>query len=478
MEKSILFVTSQVYPFTTGTMGVFNYSLPKNLIKLGWDARVIVPRINKPYKPYPSEVEVIAKLDIKMEQKVYDCTIEACIYDGVPMYFINADYYFGRDKLYGYSDEVERFSYFCKAVLEAIPYLRFKPEILHCQDWHTGYIPLLLKTKYKNINDYVDIKTLLTIHNMGYQGIFDKENSVFLDLGWDDLVRCNVDYYEQINFMKAGIRYAETITTVSPTYSKEIATEQYGATLEDTVKSRKSNIHGVLCGLDIEINNPAKDSRLFANYDAENLEGKYENKRLLQQALNFQVRDDVPIISLFSRLKTEKGLDLVRSVFDDLMKSDIQFVMVSDGDAIYEEYFKRASKKYPEKFSFILYDNDFAYKAYAGSDLFLMPSSYEPCGIGQLIALRYGTVPIVHQVGGLNDSIKDYNEETGEGNGFSFKPYNAKVMLYTIRKAIEMYHKKDKWLKVIKNGMTEDHSWSKYVKKYIDVYEEMLQESL
>ncbi|GKX67361.1 glycogen synthase [Inconstantimicrobium mannanitabidum] len=471
MKKSILFVTSQVYPFTTGTMGVFNYSLPKKLIKLGFDARVIVPRINKPYKPYPKETNDIVSLDINMSDQIYPCTVESCTYDGVPMYFINSDYFFSRDKLYGYSDEVQRFCYFCKAVLHAIPHLDFNPDILHCQDWHTGYIPVLLKTKFKGFSK--SVKTLFTIHNMGYQGVFDKENCVFLDLDWDELVNCNIDYYDQINFMKAGISYADIITTVSPTYAKEIATEQYGATLDKTVKSRSNNIYGVLCGLDTEINNPAKDSRIFVNYDAYNLQGKYENKRFLQRELKFEEREDIPIISLFSRLKTEKGLDLVRSVFKDIMKADIQFVVVSDGDVMYEEFFRRAAKEYPQKFAFILYDNDFAYKAYAGSDLFLMPSSYEPCGIGQLIALRYGTVPIVHQVGGLNDSIKEYNPLTGEGNGFCFKPYNAKVMLYTIRKAIRMYHKKDDWLKVVRNGMLEDHSWDKYVEQYVDVYKQV-----
>ncbi|MBW7477346.1 glycogen synthase [Paenibacillus oenotherae] len=474
MNNTVLFVTSQLYPFTTGTMGIFNYSLPKNLIGMGWDARVIVPKVNKTYRPYPHDTEVIAELNIAMGDKAYACTIEACVYDGVPLYFIQDSYYFGRDELYGYEDEVERFSFFTKAVLEALPHLGFKPKLLHCQDWHTGFIPLLKKVKYAGQPFYEEIKTLYTIHNMGYQGIFDQDNCLFLDMDWEELLRHRVDYYEQLNFMKTGLLHADKITAVSPTYAKEIATEQYGSTLELTVQERQADICGVLCGLDLEINNPSADARIYANYDEHSLDGKYANKRMLQQALGFQVREDIPILSLFSRLKTEKGLDLVKNTFKDIMKLDIQFVMVSNGDAVYEEFFQEAARKYPDKFSFTLYDNDFAYKAYAGSDLFLMPSSYEPCGIGQLIALRYGTVPIVRQVGGLNDSIQHYNEETGEGNGFLFKHYNAKVMLYTIRQAIEVYKRKETWENIVRNCMVQNHGWPRYVKEYTGVYERVL----
>lgn len=474
MNNTVLFVTSQLYPFTTGTMGIFNYSLPKNLIEMGWDARVIVPKVNKTYRAYPADTKMVAALDIKMGDSVNICTIEACVYDGIPFYFIHDPRYFERDELYGYEDEAERFSFFCKAVLEALPHLDYKPRILHCQDWHTGFIPLLKKVNYADDPFYRDIKTLYTIHNMGYQGVFGKENSVYLDMSWEELLEQRVDYNDGINFMKAGLLHADMITTVSPTYAKEIATEEYGSTLEVTVQERQEDIYGVLCGLDLEINNPATDSRIYANYDENSLEGKYLNKRLLQQELGFETREDIPILSLFSRLKTEKGLDLVKEAFEYMMKLELQFVMVSNGDASYEEYFQEASLRYPDKFSFTFYENDFAYKAYAASDLFLMPSSYEPCGIGQLIALRYGAVPIVRQVGGLNDSIQRYNEATGEGNGFLFRHYNANVMLYTIRQAIKAYKRKDAWRRMVRACMAQNHGWPRYVKEYTGVYEKVL----
>ncbi|MFC5700640.1 glycogen synthase [Cohnella faecalis] len=474
MEKSVLFVTSQLYPYTTGTMGVFNFSLPKHLIGLGWDARVIVPRIPNPYKEYPADIRVAASLDIPMGERSYECDIEFGSYDGVPVYFVNAPAYFGRKELYGHEDEAERFGYFCKAVLEALPQAGFRPSILHIQDWHTGLIPFLLRTKYKEEPFYEGVKTLLTVHNLGYQGVFDKENASLLDVPWEKWVENGADYYDQISFMKAGLLHADSLTTVSPTYAKEIATEQYGSTLEATVQRRSNDLYGILCGLDTEINNPAADVRIHARYDENSPELKLANKRALQQALGFPQRDDVPIVSLFSRLKTEKGLDLVMSAFEDLMRLDLQFVIVSNGDAVYEEFFRRAAIRHPDRFAFVLYDNDFAYQAYAGADLFLMPSGYEPCGIGQLIALRYGAVPIVRQVGGLNDSIRPFDEATGAGNGFVFKPYHPRVMLYAIRKALEAYKRPDTWRTLVTNGMSENHGWPVYVKQYADVYERML----
>ncbi|MCX8130249.1 MAG: glycogen synthase [Clostridia bacterium] len=474
MNKSILFVTTQLYPFTNGSMGVFNYSLPKGLRNQGWDVRVIVPRFNKPVRPYPEEITNEAANEIKMGNKFYQYSIEASMYEDIPVYFLNQPHYFGRDSLYGYPDEAERFIFMCKAIVEALPSLEFKPDIIHCQDWHTAFIPMLLKSKCNDHPLYEKIKTILTIHNLGYQGVFDGENCKFLDMDQETFLRRGIDYYEQVSFMKAGILHTDVITTVSPTYAKEIATEEGGATLHEEICKRQQDLYGVLCGLDMKINNPATDTRLFANYSLEDPKGKHTNKRELQKLLNLPVREDVPVISLFSRLIPEKGLDLVRNAMDDLMKSDIQFVIVSDGHEIYEEYCRKAQQKYPDKFSFTLYNDDLAYKAYAGADMFLMPSRFEPCGIGQLIALRYGTVPIVRKTGGLSDSIQDYDEETGVGNGFTFRYYNAKVMLYTIRKAIKLYHRKEEWNKIVKNGMAQDHGWDKYVGQYIDVYKETL----
>ncbi|EFM12033.1 glycogen/starch synthase, ADP-glucose type [Paenibacillus curdlanolyticus YK9] len=474
MSRNILFVTSQMYPFVTGTMGIFNYSLPKKLAELGWDARVIVPRIRNVHRDYPEITEEVAQLFLPMGERLIACRVVSCLVDSVTVYLIDAPDYFDRPNLYGYEDEAERFGLFCKAVLAALPLLAFKPQLLHLQDWHTGLIPMLMETKHAGDPFYEDIQTLLTIHNLGYQGIFDRDYAALLDLQWEDWVDSGAAYYDQINFMKAGILHADAITTVSPSYAKEIATKQYGSTLEEAIQSRSEHLFGVLCGLDLQINDPSTDSRLHVTYDADTLERKAMNKAALQQALGFPIRAEIPVLSLFSRLKTEKGLDLVVNAMDDLMRMDVQFVIVSNGDDIYEDFFREAALRYPDRFAFVLYDNDFAYQAYAGSDMFLMPSGYEPCGIGQLIALRYGAVPIVRQVGGLSDSIQPFDEQTGEGNGFVFKPYFAKVMLYTIRKAIEAFHRPDSWRTVVQNGMREDHSWNKYTKQYADVYERVL----
>ncbi|MWC28112.1 glycogen synthase [Paenibacillus sp. MMS18-CY102] len=474
MSRNVLFVTSQMYPFVTGTMGIFNYSLPKKLAELGWDARVIVPRIRNVHREYPEQQEHIAQLFIPIGGQLYVGRVVSCQVDGITVYLIDAPDYFGRPELYGYEDEAERFGFFCKAVLAALPLLDFKPNLLHLQDWHTGLIPMLMETKHAEDPFYRDIQTLLTIHNLGYQGIFDREYAALLDIAWADWVNSGADYYDQINFMKAGLLHADAITTVSPSYAKEIATKQYGSTLEETIQGRSEHLYGILCGLDLEINDPATDKRLIMPYDADSLEGKAQNKAALQHALGFPVQADIPVLSLFSRLKTEKGLDLVVNALDDLMRMDVQFVIVSNGDDIYEDYFRDAALRYPDRFAFVLYDNDFAYQAYAGSDMFLMPSGYEPCGIGQLIALRYGAVPIVRQVGGLSDSIQPFNEQTGEGNGFVFKPYFAKVMVYTIRKAIEAFRRPDSWRTVVQNGMRENHGWDRYTKQYADVYERVL----
>lgn len=472
----VLFAAAEAHPFVkTGGLADVIGALPKALKGAGVDVRVILPKYRGIPDKFVSQMEHVAALTVPIGWRNQYCGIERIVYDGIPVYFIDNEYYFGRDGIYGYMDDGERFSFFNRAVLECLETLDFQPDVLHCHDWHAAVIPMLLQAHYRHNPFYSEIRTVFTIHNLLYQGVFPY--SVLGELlGLDDSYFLGVEYYGNVNFMKAGIVYSDHITTVSPTYSEEIRTAYYGYGLDGLLSSRADSLSGIVNGIDTKIYNPASDPQIYTRYRT-NLAKKAENKIALQQELGLPVAPYIPLVAMVTRLVDSKGLDLLTRVLDELLYyDDIQFVLLGTGDEVYERWFREAQWRYPNKLSSqILFSDALSRKIYAASDLFLMPSKFEPCGIGQLLALRYGSIPVVRETGGLNDTVHAYNEETGEGNGFTFKDYNAHDMMYTLRRAVSFYQKPDHWKKVTKNAFAGDYSWNVSAQQYMEIYNRVLE---
>lgn len=476
----ILMAASEASPFAkTGGLADVVGSLPSALIKQGADVRVILPK----YGTIPTDLRETMTHHcynyINLGYRHLYCGIEQVQYNGVMYYFIDNEFYFKRDRLYGYEDDNERFAFFCKAVMEAIPYLNFVPNIIHCHDWQSGMIPVLLEAQYRSLEQYRGISTVFTIHNLRYQGIYGIENfKDWFSLDNSYFTEDKLEFYKAASFMKGGLTYAHKLTTVSNTYAKEIKNPFYGEHMDGLLNARSNDLYGIVNGIDYEVFNPKKDKLIYQTFSKSNLTGKALNKASLQKDLNLRESTDTPIIALISRLVDQKGLDLIACVLDEIVNEDVQLVVLGTGDYKYEQLFIRASQRYPGKVSAnIRFDNALAHKIYASSDLFLMPSLFEPCGLGQLISLRYGTLPIVRETGGLKDTVLSYNEQTGEGNGFSFADYNAHDMLYTIRRALSIYKRKTLRNKLIKAAMSCDYSWQSSAVKYMELYRLMKPEA-
>ncbi len=469
---NILFVVSECVPFIkSGGLADVAGALPKELKKLGSEVRVIMPKYGTIGQQFKDNMEKIVELNVRLSWRNQYCGIEKLEYEGIVYYFIDNEYYFNRDTMYGHYDDGERFSYFCRAVLEAIPYLDFNPDILHCHDWHTGMVPFLLNAQYRDLSEYTDIRTIFTIHNLQFQGIFPREilgDLLNLD---DSYFGEQLEFYGCVNFMKAAIVSSDLITTVSPTYMNEIQIPYYGEKLDGLLRSRHTALKGILNGIDADIYNPSKDSTIVQNYDQNSLENKAINKLHLQKMFGLEENVNIPLISIISRLTSQKGLDLVKRVFDEITNLNIQFIILGTGDAEFEDYFRTMESLNRKKVrAYIGFNEELAHQIYAGSDLFLMPSKFEPCGLGQLIALRYGTIPIVRETGGLNDTVTSYNAKTGSGNGFTFKNFNAHDMLFTVQRALQFYDQKHVWEKLVKTAMSQDYSWYQSAQKYNDMY--------
>lgn len=477
MEK-ILFAVSEAHPFAkTGGLGDVAYSLPKALRNLGIDARVILPKYSQIPSNFKSRMQHIADFTVPVGWRQKYCGLERYDFNDVPFYFIDNEYYFKRDKLYGFFDDGERFSFFSRAVLESMRYMgKFFPDIIHCNDWHTGVIPVLLNEHYKKNNEYTNVRTIFSIHNLKYQGVFPKEIlSELLCLGDEYFNEGALKYYDAISFMKAGINFSDIITTVSKSYAEEIKTHFYGETLDGLLNSKNYKLHGIVNGIDYEIFDPSKDEHIYYRYSSSNVHEKIRNKAKLQKILNLPKNKNIPVIAMVTRLVKQKGLDLIASIMEELLAMDIQLVILGTGDEDYQDLFQYFSHIYPSKLSAnIKFDSDLASKIYAGSDMFLMPSLFEPCGIGQLISLRYGTLPIVRETGGLKDTVIPYNEHTGEGNGFSFANYDAHEMLNIIKYAVKIYEDKKAWTKLMKKAMLENNSWQNSAKTYINLYKTLI----
>ncbi|MFW6034733.1 MAG: glycogen synthase GlgA [Halothermotrichaceae bacterium] len=469
----ILFVSSEVAPYIkTGGLADVVGSLPQALNKLGHDTRVVLPEYKQIAYKYIKKLEHIISFNTKLAWRKEYVGINQIKNAEVKTYFLDNKYFFWRDNLYKNNDRALQFAFFCRAVLDMLPRINFKPDIIHCHDWQTGPLSLFLKSEYKNKEFYKNIKTVFTIHNLRYQGKFSFEIL-------DDILAVDKKYWYKgliknnnlINYMKIGIMTADKITTVSDTYAEEIKTSHFGEGLDYALKFRENDLSGIINGIDYNNFNPEFDKKIYVNYSHERIRGKLENKLRLQQKLKLAMREKTPIIGFISRLCRQKGIDLLLKVIKNILQEDIQFILLGTGDPTYEYALKQISKLHPDKTSINLkYDSNLAHKIYAGSDLFLMPSEYEPCGLSQLISLRYGTIPIVRETGGLNDTIEPYSEYNNSGNGFTFTHYNAHDMLYTIKRAITFYHKPEIWSNLVQKAMKADFSWTKSAEKYSNLY--------
>jgi len=473
----VLFVASEAYPFIkTGGLGDVAYALPKALRKLGIDARVIIPKYSRIPLSFRNCMENIATFNVKVGWRDQYCGLEYLTYDDVPYYFVDNEYYFKRPEIYGSYDDGERFSFFSKAVLESIKHIEdFKPDIIHCNDWFCGMIPALLKENYSDDDRFNKIKSVFTIHNLQYQGIFSKEvlgNLLNLDDKYfnDDALK----FYDAISFMKGGIVFSDAVTTVSNTYAGEIQTPFYGEKLDGLLSAKAGNLHGIVNGIDYELYNPLVDKKIFYNYGIKNIKQKVKNKLKLQERLGFTVTEDIPMIGIVTRLVKQKGLDLIVEKLQELLSLPIQIVLLGNGDEYYEDIFQYYASIYPSRISTnIIFDEGLAQQIYAASDMFLMPSLFEPCGIGQLIALKYGSIPIVRETGGLKDTIIPYNKYTGKGNGFSFSNYSSKELLDTVNRALNLYKDKNLWDKLVLNAMLSNNSWENSAKNYVNLYSDI-----
>ncbi|WP_281887071.1 glycogen synthase GlgA [Paenibacillus sp. YYML68] len=476
----VLFAASEAVPFIkTGGLADVIGSLPKSLVKQGIDVRVMLPKYEDIPAAFTERMELAATFTVQMGWRSLYCGIFKLEHEGITFYFVDNEFYFRRRGCYGYGDDAERFAFYCRAVLDAMPHIDFVPDLIHCHDWQAGMIPVLYRAHFSYQPEYAHIKTLITIHNLKYQGVFGKE--LFKDyfaLGDEHLHGYALEIHGGASFLKGGLLYSDYITTVSPTYAEEIQTPYYGESMDGLLRSQGGRLAGIVNGIDYEEYDPMNDPHLEVRY-RDSLLKKQQNKTKLQEKLGLPVNKDVPLIALVTRLVDQKGLALIDRVIADLMELDAQWVIVGTGEHRYEELFRWAASAYPDKLSAqIKFDEGLARQVYASSDLFLMPSLFEPCGIGQLIAMRYRSVPIVRETGGLKDTVTPYSEETGEGTGFTFANYNAHDMLYTINRAVTLYRDADAWSNLMSNMKKKDFSWRKSAQQYVELYENLVSSSV
>ena len=463
----VLYAASEALPFiASGGLADVAGSLPQALRKRLVGCRVVMPLYDGIKQELKDSMKFIASISVPVAWRRQYCGVFEAKAGGVIYYLLDNQYYFKRDSLYGFYDDAERFAFFARAILEIIPHIDFKPDIIHCNDWQTALTPLYYSTMYANQPGYENIKTVLTIHNIQYQGVYGEElidNVVGIDHAHKNLI----EYDGAVNLMKAGIECANAVTTVSPSYAKEILDPWYSHGLDTILRERSYKLRGILNGIDVENYNPETDKDVFKNYSADNMRGKAVNKRELQKLLGLPEKKDTPVMGMVTRLVSHKGLDLCKAVLDELLATtDIQLVVLGSGDYQYEEFFKILGGRYPDKVVTILkFDKALSKKIYAAADIFLMPSKSEPCGLSQMIASRYGAVPVVRLAGGLSDTIHEPD------NGFTFYAYNGSEMLRSIERALASFENKDEWASLVKRVMKTDFTWANSAKKYLGLYE-------
>ncbi len=475
-KRSILFVASEANPFVgTGGLADVIGSLPKALAKnKDLDIRVVLPLYSDIDGAYRANFRFEGNFNVPLGWRNQYCGLFSLKYEGVTFYFVDNEYYFKRKGLYGYYDDGERFAFFSKAALEMLSYLDYYPDVLHAHDWQTALSVIYLKVLFADRYGYSKIKALFTIHNIEYQGKYGHE--LLGDLfGLPDYAKNILDYDGCINLMKGAIQLAERFSTVSPRYASEIKNPYFAHGLEYMTSQNEYKLCGILNGIDEKTYDPSTDDKLFARYDAKDMSGKAVCKAELQKMLALPERAEVPVIAIISRLVGHKGLDLIKCVFEDILNEDVQVVILGKGEREYEDYFRFMAERYSGKCrAIIAYNKDLACKIYSGSDIFLMPSKQEPCGLSQMIACRYGSVPVVRETGGLADSITPFNDENRKGgNGFTFANYNAHEMLYVLKDAIYTFGDKKVWEKLVSRAMKTDFSWKKSAEEYKKLYSDM-----
>lgn len=471
MSKKILFVASEGLPYvSSGGLADVVYSLPKALNEAGEDVRVILPLYDKIGPEMRATMKFLGNITVNLSWRAQYCGVFEAKCGNVTYYFIDNEFYFRRGTLYGCYDDGERFAFFSKAVLESMPLTGFFPDILHAHDWQAACSVLYLKLHYQNDNRYQGMRAVFTIHNIEYQGIFgtDIMDDVFEFRPWE---RNIIEWEGCVNLMKGAIECCDLLSTVSPRYALEIESGEYAHGLQQIIRDKWYKKRGILNGIDPAYYNPATDSELAYNYTSTSLYGKAVNKAAFQREMALPEEPDTPIVAMITRLTAHKGLDLVKRVIEEALEDGIQLVLLGTGEAEYENYFRDLeNRRHDCVRSIIKYDKALSKRIYAAADIFLMPSRSEPCGLSQMIASAYGAVPVVRETGGLYDSIKSYNEYTGEGNGFTFTNYNAHDMLYTIRRALDYYKDKAFWADFTKKVMETDFSWSASAGEYLAMY--------
>ena len=469
----VLFATSEAKPFAaSGGLGDVAGSLPHALRVRLIGCRVVLPLYESVPQELRDSMTFLTSFSVPVAWRRQYCGVFEAKYNGVIYYLLDNQYYFKRPGLYGHYDDAERFAFFARAVLEMLQYIDFKPDILHCNDWQTALIPTYYTLFYGDREGYENIRTIFTIHNIQYQGKYGMEilEDVF---GIPQSAKSIVEQDGCVNLMKGAIETANKVTTVSPTYAQEILDPWFSHGLDPILRMREWKLTGILNGIDTDLYNPETDPDIYAHYTAEDPSGKGENKRALQERLNLPQQPDVPMIGMVTRLVSHKGLDLVKYVMDELLRENLQMVILGSGDWVYENFFREMQGRFPQNFRYCAgFVPELAQKIYAACDIFLMPSKSEPCGLSQMVACRYGAVPVVRETGGLKDSITDCGD--GAGNGFTFKTYNANDMLYAIYRALGAYANEQDWPVLVERALRCDFSWGRSANEYMRLYRELL----
>ncbi|MGR3218795.1 MAG: glycogen synthase GlgA [Candidatus Anammoxibacter sp.] len=479
---NIIFASSELAPFAkTGGLGDMVGALPKALKKAGHDCIMFLPK----YKEINDEQFSICKIDKQIQVPFLGNMIDTAIYktyidDDIPVYFIENNKYYHRDGIYEsngieHFDNAERFTFFSRGCLSAIKELKICPDIIHCHDWPTGLIPVYLKTIYKDDACFKETGTVFTIHNVVYQGVFESDKMEMTGLPREVFNHNGIEYHGKINFLKGGLAFSDFITTVSKAYANEIQTYEFGNGLDGILRHRSSVLRGIINGVDYEIWNPVKDQFIIKQFTGDDLSGKNDCKNDLLAEYELEFKENVPLIGMISRLDEQKGIDLLEEIIHDLMGMNVQMCLLGTGKEKFHKFFNEIANRYKGKVGIkLVFDDSMAHKIEAGADIFLMPSKYEPCGLNQLYSLKYGTIPVVRNTGGLSDTINEYDPISGTGNGFKFQEYSGKEFLKAVQCAVETYNDNDNWQKLIKNAMNADFSWERSAKEYLELYEELL----
>lgn len=477
----IAFAASECVPFSkTGGLADVVGALPRALAAAGHQVSVYLPRYRQ--TKLNDAKTVVRSVTVPFDDRYRFCSVvTGGNHSGIEFYFVDYPPYFDREALYGtssgdYPDNAERFALFSRAVLEASKVLGV-PQVFHCHDWQSALIPVLLRTQYAEDPAFKEVATVFTIHNMGYQGLFSPDTLPLIMLPWDLFTISKMEFFGNVNFLKGALVYSDFITTVSRKYSQEIQTSEFGFGLEGVLRDRAATVTGILNGVDYDEWSPERDKFAVAKFSPADLSGKAKCKQDLLAAFGITNPNlSLPVIGIVSRFAAQKGFDLIAQIMDRLAREEMIVVALGAGDKPYEEMFQRLQKQFPSKIAVkVAYDNAIAHKIEAGSDMFLMPSKYEPCGLNQIYSLRYGTVPVVRATGGLDDTIEPWNPRTGKGTGFKFSEYNGEALLLTIKEALRAFRDQSSWQTLMRNGMNKDFSWNASAKEYVRVYEKALQ---